>query len=56
MKKKKKKKKKRNRQKKKSLKQIKMEIDQPDLDAVERADRENEERLIRNIFLTELRV
>ena len=33
-----------------------MEIDQPDLDAVERADRENEERLIRNIFLTELRV
>ena len=26
-----------------------MEIDQPDLDAIERADRENEQRLIRNI-------
>ena len=26
-----------------------MEIDQPDLDAIERADRENKERLIRNI-------
>ena len=27
-----------------------MEIDQPDLDAIERADRENEEMLIRNIL------
>ena len=26
-----------------------MEIDQPDLDVIERADRENRERLIRNI-------
>ena len=30
--------------------QTKMEIDQSDLDAIERADRENKERLIRNVI------
>ena len=38
-----------SRQNKESLIQTKMEIDQPDLDAKERADRENKERLVRNI-------
>ena len=38
-----------SRQNKESLIQTKMEIDQPDLDAKERADRENQERLVRNI-------
>ena len=32
-----------------------MEIDQSDLDAIERADRENKERLIRNV-MTQLEV
>ena len=32
-----------------------MEIDQSDLDAIERADRENKERLIRNV-ITQLKV
>ena len=41
--------KKMSRQNKESLIQTKMEIDQPDLDAKERADRENKERLVRNI-------
>ena len=40
---------KRNRQIKESFIQTKMEIDQPDLYAIERADRENKERLIRHI-------
>ena len=39
----------RNRQNKESFIQTKVEIDQPDLDALERADRENKEGLIRNI-------
>ena len=41
--------KKRNRQNKESVIQAKMEIDQPDLDTIERTDRENKKRLIRNI-------
>ena len=40
---------KRNRQEKENFIQTEMEIDQPDLHAIERADRENKERLIRNI-------
>ena len=39
----------RNRQNKESFIQTKVDIDQPDLDALERADRENKEGLIRNI-------
>ena len=42
-------KKKRNRQNKENSIQTKTEIDQPDLDAIETADRENKERLIRNV-------
>ena len=41
--------KKRNRQNKESFMQTKMEIDLPHLDLIERTDRENKERLIRNI-------
>ena len=41
--------KKANMQNKENFIQIKMEIDQSDLDAIERAGRENKERLIRNI-------
>ena len=43
------KKKKRNRQNKENSIQTKTEIDQPDLDAIETADKENKERLIRNV-------
>ena len=42
-------KKKRNRQNKENSIQTKIEIDQPDLDEIETADRENKERLIRNV-------
>ena len=41
--------KKRNRQNKENPIQTKIEIYQPDLDAIETADRENKERLIRNV-------
>ena len=41
--------KKRNRQNKENPIQSKIEIYQPDLDAIETADRENKERLIRNV-------
>ena len=41
--------KKRNRQNEESFIQSKIEIDQPDLDAIKRADRKNKDRLIRNI-------
>ena len=41
--------KKRNRQNKENSIQTKTKIDQPDLDAIETADRENKERLIRNV-------
>ena len=47
--------KKRNTQNKENFIQTKMEIDQSDLDAIERADRENKERLIRNV-MTQLEV
>ena len=42
--------KKANMQNKENFIQTKMEIDQSDLDAIERADRENKERLIRNVI------
>ena len=41
--------KKRNRQNKENSIQTKTKIDQPGLDAIETADRENKERLIRNV-------
>ena len=41
--------KKRNGQNKENFIQTKIEIDQPDLDAIEQGDREIKERLIRNI-------